>query len=383
MAFWFWGNPKKELDEIMAARSLILQPSICAGWALAVLLFATHWYVYDASRANANPVAYYLWWSAYMWVLLTPLAVWLATHYPLTTATWKWSLPFHLTSSLVLTVLQVFLEGSIGWFRHQHDLSFLGALRHYYSQHIQLSLVTYWVIVTATQFYRTHDLARQRSLRAAKLEAQLAESRLEILRAQLQPHFLFNTLQAATVLVHDDPSGAEDILLRLGELLRVSLDELRLPEITLSRELEILEQYMGIQQRRFGDRLRFELVTQDAVLSCRVPSMVLQPLVENAIRHGIGEHKDCDVVTITALEYGGRLLLNVSNRTGVLEDIPERLFKRGLGLINTKARLEQLYGDEQSLELRSLEPQGVAVVLTLPLRRVFAHAEPLAIGVAE
>ena len=141
-----------------------------------------------------------------------------------------------------------------------------------------------------------YDQARLRQLQSAQLEARLAEARLEMLRMQLQPHFLFNTLQAATMLIHDDPHGAEDILLRLSQLLRVSLDEMNVQEIPLSREIELLECYMGIQERRFGDRLRFDLRMDDDVLGFAVPSFVLQPLVENAIRHGIGKHKENDVV---------------------------------------------------------------------------------------
>lgn len=276
----------------------------------------------------------------------------------------------HVALSVALTVLQIFAEASIGWARHNHQLSFRGALRHYYSQHIQLSLLTYWAIIGATQFYRIYDQARQRQLHAAQLEARLAESRLEVLRMQLQPHFLFNTLQAVTVLIHDDPHAAEDMLLGLSQLLRVSLDELHVAEVSLGREIEFLKHYIGIQQRRFGDRLRFDLEIDQDVFACAVPSLLLQPLVENAIRYGIGTHKQRDLVTVRGFQSNDRLFLEVKNRTGELKDEPERLLARGLGLSNTKARLEQLYGRQHSLELLNLQPGGVGVVLSIPVRRL-------------
>jgi two-component system, LytTR family, sensor kinase len=358
---------------------------ICAGWIAVVLLFASQWYAYDASRGGSNPFRYYLWWSWYMWAVLTPAVLWFARRRPIDSDTWKWTIPLHVAVSLALTVLQIFVEASIGWARQEHQLSFKGALRHYYSQHIQLSLLTYWAIVGATQFYRMYDQARRRQLHAAQLEARLAESQLEVLRMQLQPHFLFNTLQAATMLIHEDPHGAEDMLLRLSQLLRVSLDELHVAEVSLGREIEFLEQYVGIQQRRFGDRLRFDIRIDQEVLTCAVPSLVLQPLVENAIRHGIGKHKGQDVVTVQCFQSKDkdRLLLEVNNRTGELEDLPKQLSHRGLGLANTKARLEQLYGQQQSLELRNLLPSGVGVILSIPLRRLLPEQGVLTTGVAQ
>jgi LytS/YehU family sensor histidine kinase len=203
-----------------------------------------------------------------------------------------------------------------------------------------------------------YDRARRRELHTAQLEAQLA-AQLAALRTQLQPHFLFNTLQAATTLIYDDPQGAEDILLSLSELLRISLEALQHQEVPLADELEFLKHYTSIQQRRFGDRLRLELRIDPALGGYAVPSLLLQPLVENAIRHGIGKHKEADAVSISAFARQDRLHIEVSNLATALEDAPERLLSRGVGLANTRARLEQLYGPRQSFEIRNLQPRGV------------------------
>jgi LytS/YehU family sensor histidine kinase len=267
----------------------------------------------------------------------------------------------HLAASLALICVQTFVETLAGWWPHAAVWPFQAALRHYFTQHIQIGLLTYWLILAAVHFYRMHDQARQR-------EARLAEAQLQVLRTQLQPHFLFNTLQAATMLIYDDPQGAEEILLSLSELLRVSLEALREQEVSLDREMEFLKHYAAIQQRRFGDRLQFLFDVPRSVCDCAVPSLVLQPLVENAIRHGIGKYKGEDVVSIRAFRAGDRLCLEVSNLRGRLDDAHERLFSRGVGLSNTLARLEQLYGPRQSLQLNNLEPVGVLVALRIPAR---------------
>jgi len=341
---------------------------IAACWLAVVFLFATQWFVYDAARGYADPFRYYLWWSGYTWGVLTPIVVKFAYHNPINAATWKRAIPLHLGASFVLVVGEISMEAVLGKLRLHHDLSVQEALRHYFTRQTQVSLLTYWMLVGAVHIYQMRDEARKRELRSVKLEAQLAATHLEMLRAQIHPHFLFNTLQAATMLIHEDPDGAEDILLRLSELLRVSVDEAHIQEISLDRELEVLDLYIGIQARRFGDRLRFEISIDQDVRDCIVPALILQPLVENAIRHGIGMHKGSDTVSIQAFQEGEFLHLEVRNLSSTLEDKPARLPERGVGLANTRARLEQLYGNRQQFVLRNLEPTGVCAELSIPFR---------------
>ena len=343
---------------------------IVASWAVIVCLFASQWYAYDAAHGFTDRFLYYLGWSFYLWGVLTPIALWIAWRYPIGTDTWLRAVPLHFAASLLLTTTQLCLEASIAWFHIGDQGPLTAMLGHYLRQHTQIGLVTYWLVVGVVHFYRIHDQAQKRELRAAQLEARLVEAQIENLRTQLHPHFLFNTLQAAATLIHEDPEAAEDILLRLSELLRVSLDEMHTHEITLAREVDFLEDYIGIQQRRFGDRLRFELQIDADTLDCAVPTLVLQPLVENAVRHGIGRHKDTDVITIRAFQRQDRLWLEVANLTSSLEDTPERLSSRGVGLSNTRGRLEQLYGREQELRLYNLEPKGVCVQISIPMRRI-------------
>jgi two-component system LytT family sensor kinase len=330
-----------------------------AGWAVGVLAFATQWFAYDATHGGADPFAYYCGWACYLWAL-APCAFWLVRRFPIQAGTWRRAVPLHVAAGLGLTAAVIGVEASLGWLRHGHELGLGGALRHYASHHAQLGVLTYWLLVAAGHFY-------QRLVRSAQLEARLAQAQVDALRSQLQPHFLFNTLQAATTLIHEEPQAAEDILVRLAQMLRILLDERDLQETSLESELSFLRLYVGIQQCRFGDRLAFDLRVDDDVRAFAVPTLALQPLVENAIHHGIGKHRERDVVSVRAFQRHGRLVVEVRNRTGSLDDLPQRLHTRGMGLANTRARLEQMYGEAQSLSLDNLTPRGVCVTLTLPL----------------
>jgi len=350
--------------------------AVCLGWIVVVVLFAAQWYSYDASHGIGEPFAFYLAWSGFMWVVLTPTALWLGWKFPITAANWRMRIPLHLAASILLTGIQISLEAYFGWLRHQGSLSPGGALRHYFKFLEQISLVTYWLLVAGVLFYKAREDAREGRLRAARLEAQLSEARLEALRRQLHPHFLFNTLQAAVAFVHEDGDRAEGILLRLSELLRVTLENSGGHEISLSRELEILSLYTGIQASRFGDRLKFKVSMHPDVLSCAVPPMILQPLVENAVTHGIGNHKGNDVVTIRGFRQDSFLRLEVQNDNSQLDDPSVDLAKRGVGLAMTQQRLEELYGESRAfLRVSQLEPRGVCASICLPLHTIVDGAK--------
>jgi sensor histidine kinase YesM len=240
---------------------------------------------------------------------------------------------------------------------------------------LHTSVVAYWVVLSIQAAIRNHELARQRAqaalqsdLRSAQLETQVAQARLGALKAQLQPHFLFNTLNAIVVLVRQQKGRqAEDTLARFSDLLRAVLADMDAQEVTLARELEYLRLDLSIEQLRFSDRLRVDIDVDGELLDAAVPHMGLQPIVENAIRHGVGQRSTAGVIAIRASRHGESLHVVVqddgpgfgscgSGGSGGL----------GLGLNNTRARLKQLYGD--AAELRTgAGPQGGAVVtMVLP-----------------
>jgi signal transduction histidine kinase len=230
----------------------------------------------------------------------------------------------------------------------------------------KFNLPVYWVLVSLVHTLRFYRRAEERTRRALELEARLADAKLQALRMQLHPHFLFNTLNAIAALVHKDPRAADDMITNLSELLRATLDTAA-QEIPLRQELEFLDRYLEIQQMRFGERLRVEKDLDAAALDALVPTLILQPLVENAIRHGIEPAARPGVVTLRARRgEDGMLMLSVRDSGG--GSAPREKSSPGIGLANTRARLEALYGRAASLTLHADAEGGFLVEMQIPFR---------------
>lgn len=233
--------------------------------------------------------------------------------------------------------------------------------------------------LTRNYFIRYRDrLSETRRLHdeAADLRAQLAEARLAALRSRLNPHFLFNTLNAVAALVERDPPGVRRMLARLGELLRFSLDESNDQEITVDREVELVRRYLDIMEVRFQGRLETRLTVDDATRNALVPTLLLQPLVENAFKHGVSMIEESGVVRVDARREGVDLVLTVTDN-GPGPVMPNGA---GEGVANTRKRLQELYGDQQQFELRQASPDGGAIATvrlpfhTMPLVEMEAHS---------
>ena len=223
----------------------------------------------------------------------------------------------------------------------------------------------YWVIVGVYQAVLYRRLA-------TRLGAELAQAQLDALRTQLQPHFLFNALNSATVLTTADPARASRVLLKLSELLRFTLDRAAPHEVSLRQELAQLEPYLEIQQIRFGARLAIAREMEPETLDALVPTLVLQPLVENAVRHGIEPNPAGGKVTIRSRATNGTLYLEVRD-TGAGRPSDQK-GSEGIGLANTRARLTRLYGASHQFELAPIPTGGAAVQIHIPLRRAVPAA---------
>jgi LytS/YehU family sensor histidine kinase len=209
---------------------------------------------------------------------------------------------------------------------------------------------------------------RERELHASQLAAQLAQAELQALRMQLHPHFLFNTLHTVSALMHKDVELADDMLSRLGDLLRRTLDTAQAQEVPLQQELEFIQTYLEIEQARLGSRLHVRFETEPETLDVLVPNLILQPLVENAVRHGIAPRLEGGRLVVRARRESDRLELEVEDDgPGLPADFADRP-REGLGLANTRARLAALYGPAHQFELASVPPRGLRVVLRLPFR---------------
>jgi sensor histidine kinase YesM len=323
--------------------------------------------------------------GVWLWFLFTPLVLWLGRKFPPDRKPYWRAVLFHLAISLVFPLVDLALESVI--LRGLHvfpDImsSFAATLFFLLVIGYHQSILTYWSILGAQctyGWYRRYEERRQEALRlelrSSQLERQLAEAHLSALKMQLHPHFLFNTLNTIMVLVRQQKGReAEEMLARLSDLLRCVLDDVQAQEVPLSRELEYLQLYLSIEQVRFQDRLRVDIAADPEVLDAALPHMALQPIVENAIRHGIGRSSTAGQIGITACR------VNESVEIKIRDDGPGLAAANGttgggIGLANTRARLRELYGDAASLKVENAERGGVVATMVLPFRAVLeAHA---------
>jgi hypothetical protein len=309
-------------------------------------------------------------WRAIDWyscALFLPPLVWLVRRWPLERSTWPRRLPTYVAVTLVATIAKYLLLFSL-------QGAVIGSAARPQSFGMVLAgnaiseMMIFWAVVGVLHAVEFHRRYREREALTLELRAQLSQSQLDVLRAQLHPHFLFNVLNAATVLVHRDPDAADAMLTRLGELLRHALRSDPRHETPLREELELLDRYLDIMRTRFGDRLTVRRTIPPEVASALVPTFVLQPLVENALEHGVDRVEGSGCVEIDAARDGDSLVLAVRDTgAGERTDVHAGL---GIGLTNTRARLAALYGDAASLALRPRHGGGTEVVLRLPCRSV-------------
>ena len=233
-------------------------------------------------------------------------------------------------------------------------------------QRARMQVPIYWLIVAVMSALVHYRRSQEKDRRAAELSASLAKANLQALQHQLQPHFLFNALNSIAALVHSNPAAADDMIANLSDLLRMSLDLSREPEIPLRREMEILSCYLGIERARFQDRLEVNVEVEPAALDAWLPALLLQPLVENAVRHGLEAKTKLAPIAITARIADGNLHLTVADRGPGLATLPDGSIKDGIGLANTRARLHELYGERGSLQITNGPSGGCMATAILP-----------------
>jgi len=211
---------------------------------------------------------------------------------------------------------------------------------------------------------------REGEVRATRLEAQLAQAQLQALKMQLHPHFLFNTLHSISALVHKNPDAADKMIARLGDFLRMTLENSGAHEVSLQEELEFLKCYLEIERIRFAERLTVQLDIEPETLDARLPNLILQPIVENAIRHGISPRTIPGRIEIEARRLNGFLQVQVTdNGPGISSNSNTgTIVREGVGLANTQARLKQLYGENHRLDLSNAATGGLTVLLEIPFR---------------
>jgi two-component system LytT family sensor kinase len=343
--------------------------SLC--WTALALIFTGQTYVNQASSTDTihwkMPLAIELCW-AYSWYIVTPLILQLLNRFPLQRGKLSRSIGiqvfaapfFFIASSAISVIAYRLILGPYPGSRSLFD-SFRAVVIHGFA----FGLLIYWMIIGISQAINYYRGYRDRELLASNLETRLVEAQLDALRMQLHPHFLFNTLNSISVLMRRDVDAADRMLLQLSNLLRVTLARNVAHEIKLRQELEILERYLEIEQIRFQDRLTVRMHVDPAALDALTPQLFFQPLVENAIRHGVAERESGGVIEIRAERRNGMMRLEVRDNGPGINVSREKLIE-GVGLSNTRSRLGYLYGSEGRFDVGNAEEGGLIAVAEFP-----------------
>ena len=358
-------------------RFLILWMLVSAFW-LSISIAAA----LEMSFLQSADLAQSLWFAlgrAAPWIFLTPLIFWASSKYTFDRKNWRRSIWVHTGVCIVSLAIA-------GYFAYLsppmpvlmaptlHD-SKMVAFR--ILQRVTLQLPSFWGLVGVSYALWFYERSKARELREAELESHLTAARLQALRMQLNPHFLFNTLNSIASLVHEHPQAADDMISALSDLLRLTLKTPDRQEVTLEEELRFLDRYMRIEQIRFGARLKMDKRIEPGALGAMVPVLILQPLVENAVKHGVEARLGPGVIRIDVEHRGSSLRLEVSDNGKGCATATNGGVTEGVGLTNTRARLKELYGADGALELHSAPSGGFSAEITIPWRTQPAQSQLL------
>jgi two-component system, LytTR family, sensor kinase len=318
------------------------------------------------------------------WAAVSPIVLWLADRFTIERSRWVRSLAVHVVAAAVLSFAALGHQAIIDRIFRVFPRMVHGGLWEEYVHLIQMyfqggphalpqfspGVLVYFAILVSVHAFDYYQRYRDRELQAVQLREQLAQSQLHVLRAQLQPHFLFNTLNSIVGLIRSNESkAAVNMTTQLSDLLRQVLAYSGKPEATLREEIEMTRRYLEIQQMRFSDRLQIEMELDPETLDAKVPSLILQPIVENALRHGVAKRAGKSLVALRTNRNDGLLAIEVYNDGPQLPTEWRLDQSAGFGLANTIARLQQHYGQGHTFELSNRNADGVTVNLTIPFTK--------------
>ena len=377
------NNPTK--SESHPTRPFFMHPVVfLSGWLALGILFGLQESVEMSLDAWKVPfwIPFAAWTVEFLLWGLTFLGMWHFLRASIQAASTRQMLLQYLPLSVLVGIVEEVLYIII--FRYQHPgmhYTFLKRLGHNLSSALVTDVVIFWmgfIVFRSVGYYQRY---REREQMASQLQAQLVQARLQALQMQLNPHFLFNTLNSVSSLMRSDPDGADEMLERLSSLLRITLAKGQAQRIPLQEEMEVVQLYVSIQQLRFGDRVSHSVEVAPEAWDALVPSMILQPIVENAYVHGISRSLGEGTITIKAFVEGDKLCISIRNAGCVPGAFGDALKRQGVGIANVKARLELHYGSRQSFSIREVVPGDVTALCVLPLeidkRPSSDHAEPL------
>jgi len=310
------------------------------------------------------------------WVLLTPLIIWIGRKFPITPQNWSKAVILHTVILVLISILEV---GVISF--HYHFFETMPDTMKAYEpwQHIGhflfgdsvflFNLIIYTFFIAAVNIKNFSEIAQQKELMATQLSNRLMQSQLQTLKMQINPHFLFNTLNVISVLVmKSEKQQANEMINRLSRFFRQSLEENEGHWVTLAEELDRLGQYLAIEKVRFGDRLTVIEDYESKAMAVKLPSMLLQPLVENAVQHGLGEKESPGTLTIKCQCIADRLKISICDDGVGCNFENHKQYKEGIGISNVRARLKQIYQNDHLFLLSNRQQGGVEVTIEVPTK---------------
>jgi len=311
---------------------------------------------------------------AYLWALATPFVLWAASRLPIERNNWMRSAMLHVPLSIVLSVFITALGHVVLWiywgWSMGRPFSF-ERMGRFVVANFSEGIGIYLLIALTSYAFSYYRRYREGQVKTLQLEAQLSQAQLHALKMQLHPHFLFNTLHSISALLSNDTASARKMITRLGDFLRLTLDNSGSQEVTLKQEIEFLSCYLEIERIRFQDRLVTRVNVPHQTLDAKVPNLILQPIVENAIRHGIAPRSTPGLIEIGVEQRNGTLRIQVRDNGPGLPGhrTPETLFQKGVGLANTETRLERLYGAAHVFDFSNSPAGGLVVTLEIPFHK--------------
>jgi two-component sensor histidine kinase len=353
---------------------------IFLGFTLIALMNWARFVTSELAEGNSGKFLFYFIMEttgAYAVLLLLPVLLWFFNKYPLQHNNLQIRIPFYMLASFVYgashTMLMFLSRNLIFWLADlgtydygRLDYRFLMEYTHQF-----FSFWTVWGITIFVEYVRENQLQK---LRASQLEEQLTKVRLQALQMQLNPHFLFNTLNMISSTMYDDPKIADKMIASLSDLLRKTLNSTNWQEHPLRNELELVNLYINIMKSRFHDKLSVKMDIDDQTMEAMVPGFILQPLVENSIKYSMENLKRAEI-EISSKKENGRILLKVRDKGPGLSTSPDQMINDGVGLSNTAERLEKLYGSNHRFHFQNLTRGGLEVVVEIPLRLSLSESD--------
>lgn len=374
-----WENPSPR------KRDAVVKPT--TAWFLIFLVFSAigflnfaYRYLDDLARQHPHTLGIRLFeefTGAYAALALFPALLWLVRRFRIRANNWWITIPanllvmaaFSLCDTTLMAISRRLLAPLFGLGPYDY-----GIMTYRYPMEFANFVIYFWFCLGAVYLFDSYQESRNRRIATAELEAQLAQAQLHNLRLQLQPHFLFNALNTISSVMHEDANRADAMLAQLSDLLRRTLRTANSQEISLEEELAMLKSYLGIMEARFGDDLQVDFAIDPTVSQALVPQLILQPLVENSIRHGRDVESSRVDIRVRAAKENGQLLLEVIDNGPGIPGLAKAEWKKGIGISNTEERLEGLYGANHELLLENCGGRGLSVKVRLPLRLSAAGA---------